>query len=87
MAQALVDAKLLVDFEATERQFDYSASTGGATSYPSSSAEVSAYLERMQRSQLIQPVGCLLAYSENAPEMIDLMPHAVPSINQRPDAP
>jgi PAS fold len=46
----------------------------------------------MQRSQLIQPFSCLLAvdsdslaplaYSENAPGMLDLMPHAVPSIDQ-----
>ncbi|XP_078180391.1 phytochrome C [Carex rostrata] len=99
VAQASVDAKLHAEFEATDRQFDYSASTGGATSYPSSSADVSAYLERMQRSQLIQPVGCLLvfsvesdylallAYSENAPEMLDLMPHAVPSMDQLPESP
>lgn len=95
-AQTSVDARLHADFEASDRHFDYSASTGGATSYPSSSAEVSAYLEQIQRSQLIQPFGCLLAvdsdslallaYSENAPEMLDLMPHAVPSIDQRSDA-
>ncbi|KAH7843513.1 hypothetical protein Vadar_017511 [Vaccinium darrowii] len=47
----------------------------------------------MQRGNLIQPFGCLiavdeqnftvLAYSENAPEMLDLTPHAVPSIEQK----
>ncbi|KAJ3705966.1 hypothetical protein LUZ61_009671 [Rhynchospora tenuis] len=96
VAQTSGDAKLHADFEARERHFDYSASTGAA-SLTSNSAEVSAYLESLQRGQLIQPFGCLLAvdsdslallaYSENAPEMLDLMPHAVPSIDQRPDAP
>ncbi|XP_022758917.1 phytochrome C-like isoform X2 [Durio zibethinus] len=47
----------------------------------------------MQRGSLIQPFGCLiavdeqtftvLAYSENASEMLDLAPHAVPSIEQQ----
>ncbi|KAF2284796.1 hypothetical protein GH714_030573 [Hevea brasiliensis] len=47
----------------------------------------------MQRGGLIQPFGCMiavdeqnlkvLAYSENAPEMLDLAPHAVPSIEQQ----
>ncbi|KAG5551360.1 hypothetical protein RHGRI_009691 [Rhododendron griersonianum] len=47
----------------------------------------------MQRGSLIQPFGCMivvdeqnftvLAYSENAPEMLDLTPHAVPSIEQK----
>ncbi|PQQ20752.1 hypothetical protein Pyn_26348 [Prunus yedoensis var. nudiflora] len=47
----------------------------------------------MQRGRLIQPFGCIiavdeqnltvLAYSENAPEMLDLAPHAVPNIEQQ----
>jgi phytochrome B len=96
-AQTSADAALHANYEASDRQFDYSVSTAGASSHPSSSAEVSAYLEQMQRSQLIQPFGCLLAvdsdslallaYSENAPEMLNLMPHAVPSIDQRSDSP
>ncbi|KAJ4744424.1 Phytochrome [Rhynchospora pubera] len=98
VAQTSGDARLHADFEAGVRPFDYSASTGGAaSSLASHSADVSAYLESMQRGQLIQSFGCLLAvdsdslallaYSENAPEMLDLMPHAVPSIDQLPDSP
>ncbi|KAL6975497.1 hypothetical protein U1Q18_024293 [Sarracenia purpurea var. burkii] len=58
---------------------------------PSSSE--SSYLQKMHRGSLIQSFGCLiavyeqdftvLAYSENAPEMLDLAPHAVPSIGQK----
>lgn len=49
----------------------------------------------MQRGQFVQPFGCLLAvedetlaiiaYSENAPEMLDLAPHAGHSMEQRED--
>ncbi|KAL3502553.1 hypothetical protein ACH5RR_037002 [Cinchona calisaya] len=94
VAQTPIDAKLHVDFEEFERQFDYSSSVNisGSTSNVPSSA-VSAYLQKMQRGSLIQPFGCMiavdeekftvLAYSENAPEMLDLAPHAVPNIEQK----
>ncbi|CAN6470627.1 unnamed protein product [Victoria cruziana] len=98
VAQTTMDAKLHGDFEEAERLFDYSSSVdanvlnAAGGSIPSSSA-VSAYLQRMQRGKLIQPFGCIiavnertfsiLAYSENAPEMLDLAPHAVPSIEQK----
>ncbi|KAF5482617.1 hypothetical protein F2P56_003173 [Juglans regia] len=96
VAQTPIDAKLHVDFEESERFFDYSTSidvniSSSTSNVPSST--VSAYLQRMQRGSLIQPFGCLiavdeqnftvLAYSENAPEMLDLAPHAVPSIEQQ----
>ncbi|KAG2719579.1 hypothetical protein I3760_03G272100 [Carya illinoinensis] len=96
VAQTPIDAKLHVDFEASERFFDYSTSidvniSSSTSNVPSST--VSAYLQRMQRGSFIQPFGCLiavdeqnftvLAYSENAPEMLDLAPHAVPSIEQQ----
>ncbi|KAB1208728.1 Phytochrome C [Morella rubra] len=95
VTQTPIDAKLHVDFEESER-FDYSTSvdfnvSSSTTNVPSST--VSAYLHRMQRGSLIQPFGCMiavdeqnftvLAYSENAPEMLDLAPHAVPSIEQK----
>ncbi|PIN20367.1 hypothetical protein CDL12_06958 [Handroanthus impetiginosus] len=94
VAQTPIDAKLHVDFEQSEQQFDYSASvnlSNAGSDVPSST--VSAYLQKMQRGSLIQPFGCLLAideqnfnvlaYSENALEMLDLAPHAVPSMEQQ----
>ncbi|KAG0477184.1 hypothetical protein HPP92_014025 [Vanilla planifolia] len=100
VAQTSLDAKLDAEFEDSEQPFDYSTSMGaasrptsgaGSSGIPSSS--VSAYLQRMQRGQFIQPFGCMvlvdsrtfaiIAYSENAPEMLDLAPHAVPSIEQQ----
>ncbi|XP_074566806.1 phytochrome C isoform X1 [Curcuma longa] len=99
VAQTTLDAKLHADFEESGQPFDYSASTSAAnrssaadnSGLPSSS--VSSYLQTMQRGKFIQPFGCLLAvedqgftliaYSENTPEMLDLAPHAVPSMEQR----
>ncbi|KAF8409729.1 hypothetical protein HHK36_005808 [Tetracentron sinense] len=96
VAQTPVDAKLHADFEEAEQSFDYSTSIGVNVSGSNSnvpSSTVSAYLQRMQRGNLIQPFGCMiaveeenftvLAYSENAPEMLELAPHAVPSIEQQ----
>ncbi|KAL5987927.1 hypothetical protein ACLOJK_035687 [Asimina triloba] len=96
ITQTPVDAKLHVEFESSEQQFDYSTSihvniSSADSNVPSST--VSAYLQNMQRGQLIQTFGCMIAvdehsftiiaYSENAPEMLDLAPHAVPSIEQQ----
>ncbi|KAK4748983.1 hypothetical protein SAY87_026432 [Trapa incisa] len=96
VAQTPIDAKLHVDFEESERQFDYSTSVDFNISTSTSnipSSTVSAYLQKMQRGRLIQSFGCMLAvdeqsfnvfaYSENAPEMLDLAPHAVPNIEQQ----
>ncbi|KAF2284772.1 hypothetical protein GH714_030206 [Hevea brasiliensis] len=96
VAQTPIDAKLHVNFEESECQFDYSTSIDFNVSSSTSnvpSQTVSAYLQKMQRGGLIQPFGCMiavdeqnlkvLAYSENAPEMLDLAPHAVPSIEQQ----
>lgn len=96
VAQTPIDAKLHVDFEESERFFDYSTSidfniSSSTSNVPSST--ISSYLQKMQRGSLIQPFGCViavedqnfavLAYSENAPEMLDLSPHAVPNIEQQ----
>ncbi|KAH9745320.1 Phytochrome C [Citrus sinensis] len=91
-AQTSIDAKLAEDFD--ESDFDYSTSvniSSSTSNVPSST--VSAYLQRVQRGRLIQPFGCMIAvdeqnftvlgYSENAPEMLDLAPHAVPNIEQQ----
>lgn len=96
IAQTPIDAKLHVDFEDSEKHFDYSTSVDFNVSSSTSnvpSSTVSAYLQNMQRGRLIQPFGCViavdeqnftvLAYSDNAPEMLDLAPHAVPSIEQQ----
>lgn len=94
VTQTPIDAKLHVDYEQSEQQFNYSTSvteSNALSDVPSST--VSAYLQKMQRGSLIQPFGCLiaidernfsvLAYSENAPEMLELAPHAVPSMEQQ----
>ncbi|XP_021889944.1 phytochrome C-like [Carica papaya] len=96
VAQTRIDAKLHSDFEESERLFDYSTSAdmnllSSASNVPSST--LSTYLQKMQRGKLIQPFGCIiavdeqnftvLAYSENAPEMLELAPHAVPSMEQQ----
>lgn len=99
VAQTSLDAKIHTDFEESEQPFDYSTSIGvanrpsGVESGGVPPSAVSAYLQRMQRGKHIQPFGCMLAieddtfiiiaYSENAPEMLDLASHAVPSIEQR----
>lgn len=99
VAQTSLDARIHTDFEESKQPFDYSASIGvanrssGAESGGVPPSAVSAYLQRMQRGKHIQPFGCMLAieddtfiiiaYSENALEMLDLASHAVPSIEQR----
>lgn len=77
--------------------FDYSKSVEQAAK-PTVQSQVpaqavTAYLQRMQRGGLTQTFGCMIAveestfrvigYSENAPELLDLMPQAVPSVSQQ----
>ncbi|XP_038887327.1 phytochrome C [Benincasa hispida] len=96
VAQTPIDAKLHVDFEGSERFFDYSASVDFNAACSTSNVHAStvqSYLQNIQRGSLVQPFGCMisvdgenlsvLAYSENAPEMLDLAPHAVPNIEQQ----
>ncbi|KAL8238064.1 hypothetical protein R6Q59_019145 [Mikania micrantha] len=96
ISQTPIDAKLHVDFEESERQFDYSTSIDVNASTSNSNvpfSTVSAYLQKIQRGSQIQPFGCMiavddqtlsvLAYSENTLEMLDLVPHAVPNIEQQ----
>ncbi|CAN1222931.1 Phytochrome C [Linum perenne] len=94
--QTPIDAQLDEEFEESERGFDYSSSinlnmSNSTSNVPSDT--VSAYLQKMQRGRLIQPFGCLIAieeesfkvvaYSENAQEMLDLAQLAVPSMGQQ----
>eukprot|EP01018_Ginkgo_biloba_P008533 Gb_21967 [translate_table: standard] len=94
IAQTTADARLHADFEESGHSFDYSKSivAGKTLSEIVSSNTVSAYLQHIQRGKLIQPFGCVLvvdektfaviAYSENAPEMLTMAPHTVPSVGQ-----
>ncbi|XP_023748175.1 phytochrome A1 [Lactuca sativa] len=97
--QTTVDAKLHADFEESGDSFDYSTSihvtsTVAGGEQPRSDKVTTAYLHHIQKGKLIQPFGCLLAldektfkviaYSENAPEMLTMVSHAVPSVGENP---
>nr|BAL45573.1 truncate phytochrome A2 protein [Glycine max] len=99
MALATVDAKLHATFEESGSSFDYSSSvrisgTADGVNQPRHDKVTTAYLHHMQKGKMIQPFGCLLAldektckviaYSENAPEMLTMVSHAVPSVGDHP---
>ncbi|KAL8520853.1 hypothetical protein ACS0TY_011417 [Phlomoides rotata] len=94
VAQYTVDTKLHAVFEQSGksvRPFDYSQSIR-TTSQSILGDQVTAYLSRMQRGGNIQPFGCMivvdesnfrvLAYSENAREILGLTPQSVPSLER-----
>ncbi|MCO5597430.1 hypothetical protein L7F22_051508 [Adiantum nelumboides] len=94
VAQTTADARLHAVYEQSDNtgsSFDYTRSLDASENIPAQA--VTAYLQRMQRGGLIQPFGCMLAveegsfcvmaFSENAPEMLDLVPQAVPSVGMR----
>ncbi|KAF8401309.1 hypothetical protein HHK36_012242 [Tetracentron sinense] len=91
IAQYPVDARLHAVFEESGKSFDYSQSIRTSTlSVPEK--QVTAYLSKIQRGGHIQPFGCMIAvdetnfrviaYSENAAEMLDLTLQSVPSIEK-----
>ncbi|XP_052192335.1 phytochrome A1-like [Diospyros lotus] len=99
IAQTTVDAKIHANFEESGSSFDYSSSVrvtsgGSSDQQPRSDKLTTAYLHQIQKGKLIQPFGCLLAldektfkviaYSENAPEMLTMVSHAVPSVGDHP---
>ncbi|KAJ4954505.1 hypothetical protein NE237_011288 [Protea cynaroides] len=99
IAQTTLDAKLHADFEELGSSFDYSTSVSitnrvPGDQQPRSDRVTTAYLHHIQKGKLIQPFGCLLAldektlkviaYSENAPEMLTMVSHAVPSMGDYP---
>ncbi|XP_074294265.1 phytochrome A1-like [Silene latifolia] len=98
IAQTIQDAKIHADFDDSGTGFDYSSSVRGSTSGKNQSLKsdkvTSSYLQQIQRGKLIQPFGCLLAlddktfrviaFSENAPEMLTMVSHAVPSVGDLP---
>ncbi|KAL6951969.1 hypothetical protein U1Q18_045162 [Sarracenia purpurea var. burkii] len=67
---------------------------GGGDQPPRADKLTTAYLHHIQKGKLIQPFGCLLAldektfkviaYSENAPDMLTMVNHAVPSVGEHP---
>ena len=70
-----------------------SVAGGSSTGDAMPATRVAAYLQRMQRGGITQSFGCMLAvqeetfkviaYSENASEMLDLLPQAVPSVGEK----
>lgn len=97
IAQTTVDAKLHAEYEESGSSFDYSKSVVVNSTVDVDqprSDKVTAYLHHIQKGKLIQPFGCLLAldektfrviaYSENAPEMLTMVSHAVPSVGDHP---
>lgn len=97
VAQTTVDARINADFEEHGNSFDYSQTVvihKNSAPEQRRSEKVTAYLQHIQKGRLIQPFGCLLAidektfkvsaYSENAPEMLTMVSHAVPSVGDLP---
>ncbi|XP_050372525.1 phytochrome B-like [Argentina anserina] len=97
VAQYTVDARLHAVFERSGsggKSFDYSQSMKTTTrdSVPQEQ-QITAYLSKIQRGGRIQPFGCTLAvdestfaviaYSENARELLDLTPQSVPVMDRR----
>ncbi|GLT81504.1 hypothetical protein SLA2020_528860 [Shorea laevis] len=94
IAQYTVDARLHAVFEQSGesgKSFDYSQSVRTPTeSVPEQ--QITAYLTKIQRGGHIQPFGCMIAvdepsfrviaYSENAREMLGITPQAVPSLEK-----
>ncbi|KAL6970226.1 hypothetical protein U1Q18_029928 [Sarracenia purpurea var. burkii] len=95
IAQYTVDARLHAVFEQSGesgKSFDYSQSVRTTTqSVPEQ--QITAYLSKIQRGGHIQPFGCMIAvseqtfrviaYSENAQEMMGLTPQSVPSLLEK----
>lgn len=95
IAQYTVDAQLHAVFEQSGesgKSFDYSQSVR-TTSHSVPEQQISAYLSKIQRGGRIQPFGCtiavdeatfrVIAYSENAGEMLGLAPQSVPNLEKQ----
>ena len=91
-ARCKVDARLFAEFEQSGekgKSFDYSQSVLNETQNVPEQ-EITTYLSKIQRGGLIQPFGCMItveetnfrviAYSENAQEILGSDPHAVPTL-------
>ncbi|KAF5175818.1 Phytochrome [Thalictrum thalictroides] len=95
IAQFIVDARLHAMFEESGesgKPFDYSQSIRSTTSQSVPKQQITAYLSKIQRGGHIQPFGCMIAvddlsfrviaFSENATEMLDLTPQSVPTLDK-----
>ncbi|XP_073266957.1 phytochrome B isoform X2 [Populus alba] len=95
IAQYTVDAQLHAVFEqsgGSGKSFDYSQSVR-TTSQSVPEEQITAYLSKIQRGGHIQPFGCMIAvdegsfrviaYSENAKEMLGFTPQSVPSLDKQ----
>ncbi|PQQ20386.1 phytochrome B [Prunus yedoensis var. nudiflora] len=94
IAQYTVDARLHAVFEQSGesgKSFDYSQSMR-TTKDSVPEQQITAYLSKIQRGGHIQPFGCMMAvdeatfgviaYSENARDLLDLTPQSVPILEK-----
>ncbi|GFQ05374.1 phytochrome b [Phtheirospermum japonicum] len=94
VAQYTEDARLDAVFEQTGesgKSFDYSQTIKSTNEFVPEQ-QIAAYLSKIQRGGHIQPFGCMIAvdesnfqviaYSENARELLALMPQSVPSLEK-----
>ncbi|XP_009591321.1 phytochrome B [Nicotiana tabacum] len=94
VAQYTTDARLHAAFEqsgVSGKSFDYSQSVRN-TNESVPEYQITAYLNNIQRGGHIQPFGCtvavdessfcVIAYSENARDMLGIMPQSVPSLEK-----
>lgn len=97
IAQYTIDARLHAVFEQSGesgRSFDYSESVRRTPSQSVPEQQITAYLSRIQRGGHVQPFGCtlavdepalrLIAFSANAPDLLDLSPRSVPTLDSLP---
>ncbi|XP_051186408.1 phytochrome A type 5 [Lolium perenne] len=98
LAKTELDAELNAAYEESGEYFDYSKMVEGQRTappvQPGRPERVIAYLQHIQNGKMIQPFGCLLAldeksfsviaFSENAPEMLTTVSHAVHSVDDPP---
>nr|AEA40447.1 phytochrome A [Amblyopyrum muticum] len=99
LAQTTLDAELNTEFEESNDSFDYSKLVEAQRDTPTvlqegRSENAIAYLQHIQRGKRLQSFGCLLAldeksfnvvaFSENAPEMLTAVSHAVPGVVDPP---
>ncbi|KAM0922148.1 hypothetical protein ACQ4PT_006374 [Festuca glaucescens] len=98
LAETTLDAELNDEYEESGDSFDYSKLVEAQRTAPplqqGRSEKVIAYLQHIQTGKIIQPFGCLLAldeksfnviaFSENAPEMLTTVSHEVTSVDNPP---
>jgi phytochrome A len=98
LAQTTLDAELNDEYKESGGSFDYSKLVEAQRTAPPLQQgrleKVIAYLQHIQTGKILQPFGCLLAldeksfnviaFSENAPEMLTTVGHEVTSVDNPP---